>query len=290
MHKPTASLLTVTAACLTLTLAPMVQATPNILGFYPSTDIYAKGNLHLDVDTFGRGLTGDAMITSGLSYGTGPDHDGLFGRSEVGFDYVLSMMDAKPMASSRQRVLLNAKTQLYNNPASGVRLVTGVWSLGNRAVGGADVGYVLASKAFQRGRLHLGVAHAFSSPAMMRAMDDSMGKMDRTYLQLGADTMITPRLQLAADFYSGKSPLSAFQPTLNYMINDRAGIMLGYVRFNDKSIMPSRHQLYAAFDYNFGRGSSMNMKQTMRMPASNMSPMPIDSNTMTSSSMTSRPR
>jgi hypothetical protein len=240
-------------------------ATPSTLGFYPSTDIYTRGNFHLDVDAYGKGLHTDAFISTGLSYGTGPERNGLFGRSEVGFDYMLSMMGETPMASTGKRLLFNGKTQLYNNDTSHVRLVAGFWGLGDRAIGAPNIGYVLGSKAFSFGRVHLGVAHSFAAEEAIAAPS---GHADRTYGQLGFDTMITPKLQCAADFYSGKSFVSALQPTLYYLVNDKASFGVGYARFNDKSMMPSRNQVYVCFDYNFGKGSSMNMVQPMAIPAS----------------------
>jgi len=237
-------------------LAKPALATPATLGFYPATDIYGKGTFHLDVDTYGRATRTDALTSVGLTYGIG-DKDGLLGRSEIGADYVLSLGGSTPLdlddgntLSGRKRFLLNAKTQLYNNDESGVRLVTGFWGVGSDDLFAPNVGYVVGSKSFDWGRVHLGIAHAFDKDNITTPD----GNDDTTYLQLGYDKMLTSKLQFAVDYYSGKSGISGVQPTLYYYINDKASFGLGLMRFNDSSIEPTRNQAYICFDYNFGGG------------------------------------
>lgn len=241
-------------------LVKPAAATPATLGFYPATDIYGKGVFHLDVDTYGRGAKTDALTSVGLTYGIG-EKDGLFGRSEIGADYVLSLGGATPIdlsdplgraTSGRKRFLLNAKTQLYNNDENGVRLVTGFWGVGDDDLFAPNVGYVAGSKSFKWGRVHVGVAHAFDKANVTTLA----GNDDTTYLQLGYDKMLTKKLQFAVDYYSGKSAISGVQPTLYYYVNDKASFGLGLMRFNDQSIAPTRNQTYICFDYNFGGGGS----------------------------------
>jgi hypothetical protein len=250
-------------------LSTRANATPATLGFYPATDIYGPGTFHLDVDTYGKGVNADAIVSSGLTYGIG-DKDGAFGRSEVGLDYVLSLAGAAPSTlgiKAGKRLLFNAKTQLFNNSESGTRVVAGVWGVGNKAIFAPNVGYITGSKTFEFGRVHLGLAHSFAKKATVAT---PAGNADRTNLQLGFDRYITPKLQFAADFYSGKSGYSGFQPTLYYYINDKADFGLGYMRFNDQTVTPKRNQIYACFDYNFGGGGSTPAPETApAAPATN---------------------
>jgi hypothetical protein len=231
-------------------------ATPSTLGYYPSTDIYSKSTFHLDVDTYGRATKTDAAISTGLTYGIGSEHDGLFGRSEIGFDYLLNLGGSVPVDShgnnlpASERLLFNAKTQLYNDNSHGVRLVAGFWGVGNKNIFAPDVGYILGSKAFDWGRVHLGLAHSFAKDATISTLD---GNHDHTYLQLGYDRYLTKKLQFAMDYYSGKSSISGIQPTFYYYVNDQADFGIGYLRYNDKDISPSRNQIYLCFDYNFGK-------------------------------------
>ena len=215
-------------------------ATPATLGFYPSTDIYADKSFHLDVDTYRvQDFGGDGFDTVGLTYGIG-DRDGAFGRSEVGFDYVLSGLGGNNFSN---RVFLNGKTQIYNNADSGVRAVAGVWLFGKRASGAQNIGYLLGSKAFKWGRIHLGAAHAFrNQPA----------GVSETYLQLGYDKALTSKLSFAADFYSGRGPVSGIQPTFYYAVNDKASFGIGYFINREVAGAPNNDQLYLCFDYNFG--------------------------------------
>lgn len=233
-----------------------VLATPATLGYYPSTDIYGKGAWHLDVDSYGRRANTDASISTGLTYGFGKDDDSAFGRNEIGTDYILSLGDAAPRdpnngerLSSSKRVLGNFKTQLYSNDKKGVRVVAGGWLLGNKDIYAANVGYILGSKTFKFGRIHVGLAHSFSKEETIATLD---GDSDRTYLQLGYDRYLTKKIQFAVDYYSGKSSISGVQPTLYYYLNDKTSLGIGYFRLNDKDISPTRNQVYLSFDYNFG--------------------------------------
>ncbi len=218
------------------------SATPSTLGFYPSTDTVADKSFHLDVDTYGQGLKTNGADSVGLTYGIG-NKDGAFGRSEIGADYITNSG-----LSASKRAFFNAKTQLFNNDANKTRVVAGVWGVGQKAIGAPDVAYLLGSKAFDWGRVHLGIAHALANKATVAAPS---GSSDRTNLQLGYDRALTSKLSFAADYYTGKNAYSGFQPTLYYAVNDKASFGLGWMRFNDSTVGPSRNQVYACFDYNF---------------------------------------
>jgi hypothetical protein len=244
------------AGVLGTTVKP-ASATPATLGFYPATDIYPKGNFHLDVDTYGRATKMDGVTSYGLTYGIGPERNGILGRSEVGVDYINTLGGSVPTnsdgntLSGRKRLLYNAKTQLYNNDKSGVRLVAGFWNVGSDDIFAPNIGYLLGSKAFKWGRVHVGVAHAFDKSNVTVTEDDD----DTTYLQLGYDRMLTKKVQFAVDYYSGKSFVSGVQPTLYYYVNDKASFGLGLMHFSSKHVAP-RNQVYLCFDYNFGGGGS----------------------------------
>lgn len=229
------------------------HATPSTLGFYPSVDIYGRNNVHYDADSYSRNLTNNFNVTSGLTFGLGPEKDGLFGRTEAGFDYSFNNSPSGRVVgteveissnniSFKNRIGFNAKTQLYNNDAKGTRLVAGTWGLGTRDGGFPNYVYLLGAKTFGNfGRVHVGVAQATRGSIVGR---------DKTSLQLGYDRYITPQLQFVADFYSGKGALSGVQPTLYYFPNDRFDFGLGYFRANDRnSAVPN--QIYLCLDYNF---------------------------------------
>lgn len=221
------------------------DATPATLGFYPATDIYGPGVLHLDVDSYRvDNFQGKGFNSTGLTLGLG-DRDGVFGRNEVGFDYIFSGLGDADFSDS---LLFNAKTQLYNNAENGTRLVGGAWLLGsddNAAAG--NVGYLSASKSFEFGRITAGVAHAFR--------DEGVGgpDADTTYLHLGYDRAFG-KLLFATDFYSGKSVISGVQPSLYYSINSKLSVGVGYFMPNDNDFADD--QLYLCLDANFGGPAS----------------------------------
>jgi hypothetical protein len=221
-------------------------ATPATLGFYPSTDIYGDKSFHLDVDSYRpNNFGGEGFDTFGITYGIG-DKDKAFGRTEIGFDHILNSNGAIASNKFKDHILLNAKTQIYNNADSGIRAVAGVWLLGSRQAGAANVGYVLGSKSFKWGRVHAGVAHAFRD----------QGAASDTFIQLGYDKVLTKKISFAADFYSGRGPLSGIQPTLYYAVNDKASFGIGYFINRELAGAGDNDQLYLCFDYNFGGPSA----------------------------------
>ncbi len=216
------------------------SATPSTLGFYPSTDIYGKGNIHFDADTYqSSNFRTGVVTTAGLTYGIGPDNSNPFGRTEAGYDYNFG---APGSLSFGKRIFGNFKTQLYNNDDAQTRVVFGGWGLGDSNLN-PNYAYLLGSKNFSSfGRIHVGVARGLS--------DGYFGGSNQTSLHLAYDRTISSKLSFCADYYSGKGPASGVQPTFYYYPNDKCDFGLGYFRANSGSVSP-RNQLYICFDYNF---------------------------------------
>lgn len=237
---------------LTTALALPAAATPSTLGFYPSTDISAPGSVHLDVDSYSKGLLNDATTSVGLTAGFG-DQDKPLGRGEVGVDFLATAGGMTPRNSSGEtlspgkRLLFNAKAQLFSNDKT--RLVAGLWGMGSDAIAAPKVGYVLGSHSFSWGRIHLGLAHSFAPAA---SISTPAGNDDDTYLTLGFDRSISKKLSFAVDYYSGKSALSGIQPTLYYTLSPTTSVGLGLMHFTDASMQPTRNQVYLCFDAQLG--------------------------------------
>lgn len=223
------------------------NATPSTLGFYPSTDIYAKSNWHLDVDTYGQAFRTNSSVSDGISVGIGPDTSKALGRTEIGLDYLIN----SGVTPSGKRLLFNAKTQLFDDDKKGTRFVVGTWGVGAKQIGAPDVVYALASKTFTFGRIHLGLAEALASKATVA---DGNGTGDRTNVALGYDRAINPKWSVAVDWYSGKNTYSGAQPTIYYNVNPQADFGLGLFHLNSSAV-GARNQVYACFDYNFGKGA-----------------------------------
>ena len=230
--------------------APKAHALPSGLGAFPSTDIYTKGNIHLDVDSYSSTNVKTIVLpTQGLTYGVGPDTSGVFGRTEVGYDYNFS--SSSPLSFGK-RIFGNIKTQLFNNDKQQVRVVAGGWLLGDSTTN-PNYLYLLGSKNFTGvGRFHLGYAYAASTGLFQfnNTTSNTTATRGRSSVHLGYDRLITPKLQFCIDYYSGKGPFAGVQPTVYYSVNDKASFGLGYFRLNDRAAaVPD--QLYLAFLYNF---------------------------------------
>lgn len=234
--KVGAALLTMSAA---IGLSAPAHATDSGLGFYPTADIYPDGNFHFDYDTFGRGLRTDVGTSVGLEYGFGKGGDGIFGRNEIGVDYLVSSGAGFGSGSAEDRIALNFKTQLYNNDDSGTRIALGVAGLGAKQNFGSVDLRLLGYKTFGFGRIHAGLWRSFGRAA---GVDDTGG------LQLGFDRSVGKKVIIGGDWRTG--PTGFLAPCLIYNLNDKAGIEVCVGRANSAAIAP-RYQTYLAFDYNF---------------------------------------
>lgn len=233
---PRPAALLVAGALLGALAAPAAHATGSGLGFYPTADIYPSGNYHFDADSFGSGLKTDVGNSVGLEYGFGGDRDGLFGRNEVGFDYVLSGFGSSTPAD---RVALNFKTQLYNNSDKKERISIGFGGLGVSNTTTSTNLRLLGYKAFSFGRVHAGV---FKDIKLRSGGSESGG------LQLGFDRSIGKSTIVGIDYRSGPNGFTA--PCIIYNINNKAGVELAVGFANNSSVSP-RTRTYLAFDYNF---------------------------------------
>lgn len=224
-------------------------ANPSVLMIYPSTEFTPRRVIRVNSDLYTRSFQTTTFGIGGLSYGFGSGQRRALGRSEIGLDYVAAAPFANVSFGNRTR--FNAKTLLYDNPQSGVRVVTGVWGvggIGNTASSSAfppNVAYVLGSKRTKLGRIQVGLAQALARRAVLTT---PAGKSDRTFLQLGFEREISRAIRFRMDFYSGKSSISAFVPGILIVLSEQAAIRLGYIRYNDSSIQPSREQFIIAFD------------------------------------------
>jgi len=250
------SLVGVTLGAALCATPPSAKAAPATLTLYPSTDIYRRGNVHLDSDIVTGSFRNTTFASAGLNYGLGPDRDGLFGRSDIGIEYLPAPLTG---VSPRNRLAFNVKTQIYNKvDTTGptvTRLVMGLRAFGSRGNPGTgnstapkDVLYLVGSRTFGFGRIHVGLAHSLATRAFLAT---PAGNAARTYLQLGYDKQIARNFRFAVDFYSGKSSLSALAPSIVWYVDNKASFQLGYFRYNDASVQP-RDQIYGAFNYDFG--------------------------------------
>ncbi len=226
------------AACMGL-LPHTAQATPSGLSNYPSTDFNPNGGFHFSSDNFsstsGRVSTGSS---EGLEYGVGNNSDKPLGRNELGFDYVLG---GGINANHAERLLFNIKTQLFSNAAASTRLVAGVYGVGSKKIAAGDWLYLVGSKGFKFGRIHVGAAHSFASREVMPT--------NRTVLQLGFDKTLSPKVTFVMDYQSGKTQFIA--PGLIFTINDKSDVQFSYL--HGGTLVDPRNQLYLRFDYNFGK-------------------------------------
>src|SRR5947209_1646726 len=106
------------AAIATATLATMLFSAAAFAVDNNSTRIGPNKEYHMELIIIGNGIQTNGHTALGLTYGLGPDNSKPFGRSEIGFDYVLS---AGPFAgvsipSNSSPTDLNGLPTLFSGP------------------------------------------------------------------------------------------------------------------------------------------------------------------------------
>lgn len=239
--------------------APL-QASPSGLIVLPSTDIFDRGVLHLDLDgtVFPRvarevdDVTGevlsrqaDGIATVGLTYGFGPGHSGLFGRSEVGVEYDAASLSGIPN-NGRERFNYNFKTQLFESPRGDVRVVAGGTQLGHKSVF-ARLGYVTASKNFgDAGRVHAGVYHIFNSvPGNRNSLQFAYEKFfgDRLHFIVETNTDTTGTI--------GRNPLGSTALSAVYYLNSHSDVQIAVGRPNTSAVREGAGNYFIYIGYDF---------------------------------------
>lgn len=205
-------------------VAGRAWATPNTLVAFPSTDLYAKGATHFDLDTYSTkdGHVFDLPTYYGLEFG--------FGKVEAGFDALVGE------GAGRLPILLNGKVLLAENKRKGLRLVAGVFNVGDSDQPLAlNVSYLTGSKTTPYGRFHVGVLHGSES---------KLGR-DETSAHFAYDRSLSKRWSFAIDGCTGKSAIGTINPGLYYYLTPNSDILLGWNRYNDRSLSDT---LYATYD------------------------------------------
>jgi hypothetical protein len=234
-------------------LSHLAHATPSVGIFYPSTETLKPKQGRVSSDLLSRDMKTTTYGSGGLGYGLGSGSNKAFGRIELGMDYVA----AAPVANVNilNRFRFNGKAKLFGDSAGKTTVVGGFWGVGSRGTVGVnsalppEVVYLLASRKFKRGSISAGLARSLAKKIVVAAPS---GNADRTYLQLGFKQSLSRRIDVGVDYYSGKSRISALVPGVAIKLNDHAAFNIGYVRYNDRSIAPSRDQIYVLIDYLFG--------------------------------------
>jgi hypothetical protein len=250
-------------AAVALVVAPaQARADGNSLIGYPQTNILAKKAFHVDWDTVGVRAGTNVFSAIGITYGLGSglrgrngdgsDKNGILGRSEIGIDYLLTAgPNVATFVPTNERFYLNFKTQLYQDDSTKTRVVAGVYNLGANSLATARELYLLVSEDRPWGKIQVGVTHAFGKEEGLKT---PAGNADRTYFQLSYNRHIWQRLFGAFAGYSGKSTQSRQSVALAYYVDNsyKGSFAIGYLFYNDKSVRPSRNQVYFGFDYGFG--------------------------------------
>ncbi len=254
-----------------------------------STRIGPYKEWHLEDIYMGNGFQTNGHTAVGLTYGLGPDKSTLFGRTEVGFDYVLSAgpysgvsipsgtspegnngslpgLFSGPTLTPAQRTFYGLKTQLWEDPKTMTRLVIGGYLWGVKEANAGDLGFLAISRQTKKyGYIHLGIVHSFAGH---KAILTRAGHSDHTYAQIDYAYQIKSRLVGGFNCYTGKSTESAIFPAIIYFISDdyNSSVTLGDFHFWDKSVRPVADQMYVQFDYYFN-GPSHDRRRFMPPPA-----------------------
>ena len=214
-------------------------ATPSSQIWIPSTDIQAKGTLHLGIDNYftaGTDKTWSAPTDVGIEYGIA---DGW----EIGFDL---------LGSSRKPLYLNFK---YGIPEKGGRpaLAAGSCFMGTSRKGASrtdiDMYYILAAKTIPgiSARLSLG-GYSGSGKLLL----DVNGNRKRAGVLASLDRQFTKKIWGAIDYQGGNNFLGAANIGVSYAFADNVSVILGYDFYNEKKLQPAPANTFTTqLDINF---------------------------------------
>jgi hypothetical protein len=239
-----------------------------------STRIGPYKEWHLEDIYMGNGFQTNGHTAVGMTYGLGPDKSTFLGRSEVGFDYVLSAgpysgvsipsgtspegnsgvlpgLFSTATLSPAQRIFWGAKTQLWEDPKTMTRAVIGGYLWGPHEANAGDLGFIAISRQTKKyGYIHVGLVHSFAGT---EAIKTRAGHSDHTFYQLDYAYQVKPRLVAGFNCYTGRSTESAIFPAIIYFITDdyNSSVTLGDFHFWDSTVRPTQDQTYVQFDYYF---------------------------------------
>lgn len=201
---------TMAVATLLLLAGLSALATPSTLITIPSTDIQPTGVWHLGVDSLvytGGNEAPASFVDLGLTYGLTP-------RIEVGVDFVSGFDNP---------LWLNAKVQLLSPEQAPVAMAAGIYNYSTADASNQEVKYVIASRAFDQFRVHLG---GF-------AANDELFGDDDTGILGGVEYTAAAPWWFAVDYFSGENPLGSLNLGVGYALTDKIGVILGYDIYND---------------------------------------------------------
>jgi len=211
------------ALAMTLLCTGIAWATSSTLIWIPATDIQPAGVGHLDYDVYVP-ATGNMLSDVGLLYGSGT--------VEYGVDYLFQN------GLVGNAVRLNAKALLTNETSTAPKAVFGVFDVGG---GASNQIYILGSKNYDFGRLHLGYSIGNSS---VLGSDNAM-------LLAGYDKQVSEKWWVCADFQSGRSAFGALNVGVAYSLSPSTSYIIGYDFFNNSDNAGFPNAITGQLDMNF---------------------------------------
>jgi len=192
-------------------------ATPSTQIWNPSTDIQAKGVMHLGIDNYftsvGPADGGYAFPTDiGLTYGVLP---GL----EVGIDAF------EPQTSP---LVFNAKYGIAEGEAMPSVAIGGFGFGTSAGVTDQNVLYGVIAKTFPLGRLTAG--YFSGNPKVLL---DPSGKADQSGVILTWDKSLTDKIWACVDYAGSKSALGALFYGFSYAFSSNTSVIFGYGTYNN---------------------------------------------------------
>jgi hypothetical protein len=207
-----------------------VFATPSTLVYIPSTDVQAKGTVHLGADSYifkgttasgEKGFTGTGGVFTdwGVTYG-------VTKFMEVGADVI----GGYPGSPANNPLWLNAKAQIWAPTETlPLAVAAGIYNLAissdgsNQALVYGAASYVLPYGVRVTGGAYTGAKKGLQVPGA--------GDPETSGYLLGVDKTMG-KWWFGADYQSGRNLMGAANVGVGYTINDKTSVILGYDHYN----------------------------------------------------------
>ena len=209
----------ISGSVLLLVFCGASYGTPSTQIWNPSTDIQAKGTVHLGIDNYftveDSSSGGYAFPTdSGLTYGILPG-------MEIGVD----SLTPQPNISASS-LLINGKYAIGEN-GSIPALAVGVFNYGLHAAD-QNVIYAVAAKTLPLARLSVGYFVGNGN-----ALLDPSGVKDNAGVILTLDKQVNDKLWVAIDYAGTKSALGATFYGLSWAFSSNTSVLFAYGTWNN---------------------------------------------------------
>lgn len=204
----------------------------------PSPDVLEKGKIYFELDATFK--TNDQETLRRFSSFVPRVVAGIGGAAEVGLNLTGNVQPGRDATT----LVAAIKWRVYDNEKNGVQIIVGdsvFVPLRNKSYNVGNYAYAQISKTFRSKTRVTGGAYYFTKNVVSSAA--------RVGGQFSFEQPITGKLNIAADYYTGRNAAGYFTPGINFKPHRKLTGYLGY-SLGNADLNKGNHYFYAALGVN----------------------------------------